>query len=75
VVFVAVGEDDHLHVLGALDQPAPVGEHQVDPEHVLLGEHQPTVDQRDLAVVFDGGAVAPDLTEPAEEGDLNTHSC
>ena len=71
VVLVAVGDDAADDVVAALDQPGEVGEDEVDAQHVGLGEHQPAVEEHDLAVDLDGGAVAADLAEPAEEGDGN----
>jgi hypothetical protein len=73
VVFVPVGEDDALHVVLPVDQPPPIGEHQVDAEHVLLGEHQPAVDEGHPILHLDRCAVAPDLTEPTEERDPDRH--
>ena len=63
MVLMTVGDDDALHVTGTLHQPRPIRKDEVDPEHVLLGEHQTAVDQRDLAVYLDGGAVAPYLSQ------------
>ena len=71
VVLVAVGGDAAVDAVGVLAQVGEVGQHQVDPEHVEVGEHQPAVDEHDLAVELDAGAVAPDLAEAAEEGDLD----
>src|SRR5690606_8013467 len=48
-----------------------VGQHEVDPEHVEVGEHEPAVDEDDLVLELDGGAVAADLPEAAEERDLD----
>ena len=39
------------------------------PGHVRLGEHEPAVEEQDPALDLDGGAVAPDLPQPAEERD------
>ena len=39
--------------------------------HVGVGEHQTAVDEQHLAVLFDGHAVAADLTETTEEDDAN----
>ena len=50
-------------------QVGEVGQHQVDPEHVEVGEHQAAVDEHDAVVDLDAGAVPPDLAETAEERD------
>ena len=52
-----------------LAQVGEVGQHEVDAEHVGVGEHQAAVEQHDATVELDGRAVAADLAEPAEEGD------
>ena len=36
-----------------------------------LGEHDPAVDDEDAVVDLEAEAVPPDLTEPAEEDDLD----
>ena len=71
VILMGVGDHHAPDVLTTVRQPAPVGEDEVNTEHVLLGEHQTAVDQGDLATDFDGGAVAPDLAETTEKGDPN----
>ncbi|MEZ5180279.1 MAG: hypothetical protein R2702_00095 [Acidimicrobiales bacterium] len=69
VVLVAVGDDAPLDVVGPLEQPREVGQDQVDPEHVGVGEHQPAVEEHDAPLDLDRRAVPADLPEPAEEGD------
>ncbi len=77
VVLVAVGEDERLDPLGVLPQVGEVGQDQVDPVHVRVGEHQPAVDEHDRAArIVDGAlldrhAVAADLAEPPEEHDAH----
>ena len=68
VVLVTVGEDDAAHLLAPLHQPAHVGDDQVDPEHLGLGEHQAGVDHHDVVTAFDREEVAADLAE-APQGD------
>jgi hypothetical protein len=69
VVLVAVGQDDAAHAISALGQVRDVGDDEVDPEHVGLGEREPAVDDEDLTVDFDGGDVLADLAHPAERND------
>ena len=57
-----------------LAQPGEVGKHEVDPEHVEIGEHDAAVEQHDLVVDLDRGAVATDLAETAEERDGDRRS-
>ena len=44
----------------------PIGKDQVDPWLVLLWEEHATIDDQDLAAVFQGGHVATDLTKSTE---------
>ena len=69
VVFVAMSGHHGHDVVGALAQPREVGQHKVDAMHVGVGEHEAAVDEKDLALLLDGHAVAADLTETAEEDD------
>ncbi len=73
MILVAVSQNHTFDVFPAFEEPVPVGKDQVDSQHVLLGEHQPAVDERDPAVDLDGRAVAPDLTETAQECEGNGH--
>ena len=58
---------------GVVAQVREVGQHEVDAVHVGIGEHQPAVDEQDVAgiaaALLDRHAVAADLTQPAEEDD------
>src|SRR5688572_5951139 len=69
MVLVAVREDDAFDPLGVVPQIGEVGEDEVDPGHVGVGEHDPAVDQQDAFVDLDTGAVAPDLAEATKEDD------
>ena len=69
VVLVGVGEHDALDPVGVLAQVGEVGQDEVDAGHVGVGEHEPAVDDEDAPVDLEAEAVAPDLTQPAEEDD------
>ena len=71
VVLVAVGEHDGVDPVGVLAQVGEVGQDQVDPGHVGVGEHDPAVEDQDPPVHLDAGAVAPDLAQAAEEDDAD----
>ena len=43
VVQVAMGEEDRLDVVGALADPPPVGQDEVDTEVLCVGEQHPDV--------------------------------
>ena len=61
VVFVAVGDDDAADLVLALLQVGDVRDDQVDPQHVLFGEHQAAVDDDDVVGVLDDHHVLADL--------------
>ncbi len=71
MVFVAVGQDQGADVAGAAVESRDVGEDQIDPEHVGLGEHQAAVDDEDFAAALQGHQVQADLPQPpqGEEAD------
>ena len=69
MVLVTVGQHDARHSMGVLAQEREVRQHEVDARHVGLGEHQADVDDDQLAVDLDTGAVATDLPEATEEDD------
>ena len=71
VVLVAVGQHAADDVVGSFDQPGEVGQDEVDAEHVGVGEHQAAVDEQQGLLELEHGAVATDLPEPAEEGDVD----
>ena len=70
-LYLRVGEEGGLHPVGVLTQVGEVGKHEVDAGHLGLGEHDPAVDDEDAVVDLEAEAVAADLAEPAEEGDLD----
>src|SRR5581483_12499394 len=59
-------EHDRLDVARPLAQVGEVRQHEVDPELVGRGEHEPGVDHDDPVVVLDDRHVLADLPEPAE---------
>ena len=61
VILMAMGQDDTLDIARPLDEPGPVGEDQVDAEHVLLGEHEAAVDEGDLPVDLYCRTISADL--------------
>src|SRR5207302_10824359 len=69
VVLVGVGEHEAHDLLAALAHVREVREDQVDPEHLLRGEHEARVDDQDLAVVLEEGHVPADLANAAQPDD------
>src|SRR5215217_6273461 len=70
VVLVTVREDDALQLACVLPQVGKVGQHQVDPWHLLVRERHSGVNQDNTAPLAHGGHVLADLTQPSEGYDL-----
>ena len=69
VVLVAVREEHGAQLFGVGVEVGVVGNDEVDAEHLLVGEHEPDVDDDDVVAVLEQHHVAPDLTEAAERDD------
>ena len=69
VVLVGVGDQECLDVLAAFLEVGDVGHDEVDAEHLLVGEHEPAVDDDDLVAVLEDVAVLADLADAAERDD------
>jgi hypothetical protein len=69
VILMPVRGDAADDALRVLAQVREVRQHEVDPEHVDVREHEPAVQQEDAAVDLDAGAVPAYLAEPTEECD------
>ena len=69
VVLVGVGDQEGLDVGLALLEIGDVGDDEVDPEHLLVGEHQAAVDDDDVVAVLEHVHVLADLADPAERDD------
>ena len=66
VVFVAVGNQYPLDPVAVLREVGDVGDDQVYPQHVLLREQHPGVNDDNVAIVLQGHHVLPDLAETAQ---------
>ena len=71
MIFVTVGQDDAGDLIPAFGDRGNIRDHQVDAEHVGLGEHQTAVDDQQAACRLDDHHVQADFTEPAQR--QNTH--
>ena len=69
VVLVGVGDQERLDVGLALLEVGDVGDDEVDPEHLLVGEHQAAVDDDDVVAVLEHVHVLADLADAAERDD------
>ena len=69
VIFVGVGEHHPLERLRIGEQPAEVGDDDLDPRHVAPRKHQPAVHQQPFAGVLERHAVEADFAEASEWND------
>ena len=71
VVLVAVGQDDRPDLVLVLQEVTEIRDHDVDAVDLLLGEHEPGVDDDRLAAVTVFAAVDAELSQAAERDDLD----
>ena len=69
MVLVGVGDEEGLDLGLVLLEVGDVGDDEVDPEHLLVGEHQAAVDHDDLVAVLEHVHVLADLADAAERDD------
>ena len=74
VVLVGVGDEERADLLAVLLEIRDVGDDEVDAEHLLVGEHEPAVDDDDVVAVLEEVHVLADLAHPAERDDAE-RSC
>jgi len=72
VVLMAVGHHDSLDAIGTVEHILHVGDDDVDAEHVVLGKHEPGVDDNHAVAVLDHQHVPPDLAEPTQGDDAQS---
>src|SRR5215210_2058575 len=70
VVLVTVRKHDTLQLIRVFPHIGKVGEHKVDPRHLLIRERHTGVDQDDPTVLAHGRHVLADLTQPPKGNDL-----
>ena len=69
VVLVGMGDHEGADVLPSFPEVRDVRDDEVDPEHLLVREHQPAVDDDDVGAVLEDVHVLADLPHPAERDD------
>ncbi len=75
VVFVGVSDQEGPDLFAVLAQVRDVGNDEVDPEHFLVGEHEPAVDDDDIVAVLEDVHVLADLPHAAEGDDAERCLC
>ena len=74
MVFVAVGENDALHLLAVFGQVGNIGDDNIDAQQFGFRKHQAGVDDDDVVTPAHGHAVHPELAEAAEGYDVQFSS-
>jgi hypothetical protein len=69
VVQVAVGHQDGAQQVFPLTQIVPVGQDIIHARHIRLGEHDPRVDDNDVAAILDAGHVLANFPQAAQGHD------
>ena len=69
VVLVGVSDEERPDVGAVLLEIGDIRHDEVDPEHLLVREHQPAVDDDDVVAVLEDVHVLADLAHPAERDD------
>ena len=69
VILMGVGDEDAAEAALPLPDVGEVGDDDVDPEHLLLGEHEAGVDEDEVVVDLQDERVAADLAQAAERDD------
>ena len=69
VVLVGVRDQERPDLGAVLLEVGDIGHDEVDAEHLLVGEHEPAVDDDDVVAVLEHVHVLADLPHPAERDD------
>ena len=69
VILVTMGDNDPANLVSFLKKVVEIGDDIVDPEHVILGEHDAGVDDQDVVSVLDRHHVLADLSQASERDD------
>ncbi len=72
MVFVPMREDDADHAVPVLDEESRIRDYEVHAQHVVIREHQATVNDQQLAVVLEYPAVLSNLTYATQGDDGET---
>jgi len=65
---MAVGQHDAAHTLHILLNVAKIGDHQIHPQHVAVGERHAAVYDDDIALALDERDILSDLIQTSQKG-------
>ncbi len=69
VILVGVCDQERLDLVAVFAQVGDIGDDQVDPEHLLVREHEPAVDHDDVLAVLEHVHVLADFPHSAQGDD------
>ncbi len=75
VVLMPMSNDDPAHPVPVLEQVAEVGDDVVDPQHVILGEHDAGVDHQGVVAVLQDHHILADLPQTTEGDQAQRLAC
>ena len=70
MILMAVREHDGLDLVAVLEEIRDIRNHEIDAEHILLGEHQAGINEQDLILIADDRHILANLSQTAERNDL-----
>jgi len=66
MIFMAVCDDDASYLVAVVKKISEVGNYEIYPKHVFLGEHEPAVNHYNILVVLQDGHVEANLLNTTE---------
>ncbi len=66
MVFVAMGDDDPTHPMALVIQIMEIRDDVIDPQHIILWEHDARIDDENILTIFDRHHIFPDFPQPPE---------
>ena len=66
MVFVGMGENHACNFRLSLFEVRHVGDHIIDPQHVVFRKHQTGIDNKQRVAVFKNHHIEADFSQPAQ---------
>ena len=70
MVLMSVRDDESLHLAVILGQVGHIGDHEVNSEHIILGESKSAIYHNNAVPVFERSHIHSDLLQASERNDL-----